>query len=169
MSCRTSGRQWVLIAVLTGSALVVLVLLAINWSPPASAQGVVLSISKSADPVHVHPGNEMTYTITFTNTGASGFVSMVDVIPFGVTYVPGSATGGAVYMPSPPARVVWSGTMAPGSRVVTFRVEVEAPGTLGPFPIVNQACVNDTTCDSTTVSSTRVKVYLPITTKNYSP
>ena len=169
MSRQVSLRRWALCAVLTASALAALAISFHARSSTISAQGVVLSISKSADPVHVHPGNEMTYTITFTNTGASGFVSMVDVIPFGVTYVPGSATGGAVYMPSPPARVVWSGTMAPGSRVVTFRVEVEAPGTLGPFPIVNQACVNDTTCDSTTVSSTRVKVYLPITTKNYSP
>ena len=169
MSRQVSFRRWALCAVLTASALAALAIPFHTRSSSVSAQGLVLSISKAVSTVHVHPDNEVIYTITFTNTGASGFVSMVDVIPFGVTYVPGSATGGAVYMPSPPARVVWSGTMAPGSRVVTFRAKVVEPGTLGPFPIVNQACVNDTTCDSASVSSTRVKVYLPVTTKNYSP
>jgi hypothetical protein len=64
--------------------------------------------------------------------------------------------------------VVWSGTMAPGSHVVTFRVEIQEPETLGPFPIVNQACVNDTWCDSVTISSTRVKVFLPRITRYYA-
>ena len=169
MNHRMSLRHWVLIVVLTVFALVALISFFHTPSSPLSAQVVVLTIDKSVSAVHVHPGNEVIYTITFTNSGTIGFVSMIDIIPFGVTYVPGSATGGGVYMPSPPARVVWSGTMGPGTRVVTFRATVVEPGTLGPFPIVNQACVNDTWCDSVSISSTRIKVYLPIVGKSYSP
>jgi len=164
-------QGWSLLAVLGVSILAILVVIAMGLALSASAQGPSLSISKTASEINVHPNEVVTYTITFTNTGTvSASVVMTDIIPFGVHYVSGSATGGATYSDG---RVTWSGTMNPGQIVViTFQVLVVEPETLGPLPILNTACASDGTgeiCSSITIYSSWYKMFLPIIMKNYAP
>ena len=134
--------RWPLFATLGVGLLMVLAAFVIAKTPPISAQGPI-TISKAASASLVRPGDTVTYRVTFTNTGAlATTATMTDVIPFGVNYVLGSETGGATYSPGSPARVNWSGTLNPGVPVVvTFRVLVVEPGTLGPFPVTNRAQV----------------------------
>jgi len=144
-----------------------------TWSNPVtiySARGV-LTISKAVDRVSVHPGEQVTYTIVFTNAGPGSTAAvMTDVIPFGVNYVAGSATGGATYVPGSSAYVSWSGTLNPGDVVtVTFRALVVEPETLGPYPILNRAQINGAWSNPVTIYSTRGLCYLPLVTRNYAP
>jgi uncharacterized repeat protein (TIGR01451 family) len=55
--------------------------------------------SKTVDKVMALPGDTLAYTITLRNSGpvTASNASLVDPIPAHTTYVPGSATGGAVY------------------------------------------------------------------------
>ena len=164
------------LAVLGVGLLAILAAVAMALALSASAQAPDVTIDKTASSYSVIVGDVVTYTINITNTGtASAAVVMTDVMPFGVTYVPGSVTGGATYNPGPPERITWSGTMNPGQTVIiTFQVLIVEPGTSGPFPIVNEACANDGTgevCDLITIYSVRLfpQAYLPIVTKNYVP
>lgn len=154
------------------SVLVILVVVVMGLSLSASAQGVPeLSVSKTASKIYVHPNEVVTYTISLRNTGtASASVTLTDTVPFEVTYVPGSATGGATHSDG---KVTWSGTVDPGNtKVITFQVIVAEPETLGPLPIVNTACADDGTdmvCDWIVIYSRRYKVFLPCITKNHRP
>ena len=170
MSHQVGLRRWVPIAAVVCGALAVLTVMLVARAWSVSAQSALL-ISKSASAMVVHPNDEVTYTIVFTNVGvASTSAVMTDVIPFGVSYVPGSATAGAVYVPGPPARVSWSGTLDPGLPVVvTFRVRVVEPETLGPYPILNEARIGNTWSNPVTIYSTRHLMYLPLVTRNYAP
>jgi len=57
-------------------------------------QAAVLSVTKSVSPTNPKPGDTVTYTIHWSNTGtASAFVTLVnDPIPANTTYKPGSIT-----------------------------------------------------------------------------
>ena len=61
---------------------------------PTPAPNVVLT--KSADKTAVVPGDTITYTLTYQNTGTADAQNVVitDTIPVGSTYIVGSATGG---------------------------------------------------------------------------
>lgn len=133
---RTALARRSLFTALGFGVLVVLAVIALGRTAPVFAQGP-FTISKAADVTYANPGDRVTYTITFTNTGTAGWARMRDVIPFGVNYVTGSETGGATYSSG---RVTWEGTVGSGAAVVvTFQVDVVEPGTLGPLPIVNEA------------------------------
>ncbi|MDR1463848.1 MAG: DUF11 domain-containing protein [Oscillospiraceae bacterium] len=110
----------------------------------------VLEYSKSAAPkestagniTRVRPGDIITYTITVRNVGtlADTNVQIIDAIPAGTTYVPGSLTGtgdGTGKYEASTGRVIWTiprleptgaagGTTAPigGEVYVTFKVRV---------------------------------------------
>ena len=77
-----------------------------------SRQAADLALTKSA-PASVVPGNPLAWTLTVTNNGpaASNGAQVTDTLPAGVTYVPGSVTGGAVYDAGTNA-ITWSGSPA---------------------------------------------------------
>jgi uncharacterized repeat protein (TIGR01451 family) len=94
-----------------------------------TVQAPVLSINKTdfPDPILVVPGNRLTYTLHYTNSGpVPTTVLITDVVPISTTYKICSRgdscgstglTGGSV--------VTWTGTILAGrSETVTFSVEV---------------------------------------------
>jgi uncharacterized repeat protein (TIGR01451 family) len=89
---RTALSRRCLFVALGVGVLVVLAVILLGWTVSVSAQGP-FTVSKAADAIYANPGARVTYTITFTNTGVGGTAVMTDVIPFGVNYVLGSATG----------------------------------------------------------------------------
>jgi len=73
-------------------------------------------VVKTADVAEVDPGDTITYSIGITNFTADLInYSINDVLPVGVTYVPGSVTGGAVYDPDTNA-ITWSGPVSASYR-----------------------------------------------------
>jgi uncharacterized repeat protein (TIGR01451 family) len=146
--------------------LVVLAAMVVGLTASASAQvgPTALGIVKTSSRSLVRPEEVITYTIVMLNTGpGNASVTMTDVLPFGVLFIPHSLTPGATYAAG---QVTWSGTLAAGvPQSISFRVLVYEPGTVGPLPIVNTACMDDGTgliCSSTTVLSFRWAVFLPI-------
>jgi uncharacterized repeat protein (TIGR01451 family) len=72
------------------------------------------ALSKTA-PTFAQPGDIITYTITLDNLDAiSHTFSLTDTLPAGLTYVPGSATGGLAYNPTT-RQFTWSGEVGPGT------------------------------------------------------
>ncbi|MFZ3071611.1 MAG: S8 family serine peptidase, partial [Anaerolineaceae bacterium] len=91
-------------------------------------------VVKSADVATATAGDVITYTIEITNYTTETFAYDInDVLPEGVTYVPGSATGGAVYDPVNNA-ITWSGDVAASYRDYVAATSEEDPNcTLGFF------------------------------------
>ncbi|HPN93160.1 MAG: hypothetical protein BWY28_00029 [bacterium ADurb.Bin236] len=116
----------------------------------------VINAAKTHSPESPAPGDTVTYTITMSNTGSSAGTSVVmtDVVPTGVTYVPGSitldgttktdATGddGSDYNGTTGGAVtVTVGTINAGStKAVTFQATVNS-GVAYNSTITNQASV----------------------------
>jgi len=90
--------------------------------PPA------MSITSAADKTEVFPGDEITYTLTYENTGSVSARNVVisDAIPAGTDYVAGSATGGAVYNASLGSLTWVIAETVPGERgALTFKVKAQ--------------------------------------------
>ena len=170
MKCQVEWlcRQ-ILLAMFKPGVWVLLAVLIANPTGSTMAQGA-LTITKTASEIYVGINQVVTYTITIGNAGVTNvFATMVDVLPFGVTFVPGSATGGASYAGG---QMIWSGTVNGNtSRVFTFQVTVVEPETIGPLPILNRACVDDgvQVCDSVTIYSSWHRAFFPIVVENYAP
>ena len=171
MSHRSLGShsRLTLLAARAG-ALVVLAAMVVGLTASASAQvgPTALGIVKSSSKALVRPEEVITYTIVMLNVGPGDVsVTMTDVLPFGVLFIPGTLTPGATYAAG---QVTWSGTLAAGvPKSVSFRVLVYEPGTVGPLPIVNTACMDDGTgsvCSSVTVLCFRWAIFLPIISAN---
>ena len=89
-------------------------------------------VVKTADVESAMPGDTITYTIEITNfADVATAYTINDVLPTGVTYVPDSVTGGAVYDDVANA-ITWSGT-------------VDAP--MAPYYNVSDS-VSDPLCDT---------------------
>lgn len=74
------------------------------------------------------PGSGIHYAITLNNTGGAAGVSAIidDAIPANTSYVPGSASGGAVF-DGVGKKVSWNGAVAGGaSKTIGFEVQVKA-------------------------------------------
>jgi uncharacterized repeat protein (TIGR01451 family) len=96
----------------------------------------------TVDPQLGYPGDVLTFTVVMHNTGrADGMgVTLLDTIPDGATYVPGSATGGATYN-EPADRIEWDGTIpAASSETVSFRVTVDSASR--GLPLLNEATID---------------------------
>jgi uncharacterized repeat protein (TIGR01451 family) len=75
-------------------------------------------------PAEVGPGGQLTYTVTVRNSGnmTATTASLVNPIPAGTSYVPGTATGGAVYN-AQEERIEWHGGLSPrASLPISFSV-----------------------------------------------
>ena len=90
----------------------------------------ILNIAKAAAPLEVLPGGELTYTITYSNTGnqdAAGVV-IFDTLPANVSYVEGSASDGGSYNATD-RKITWNiGALASksGDKTVSFKVRANA-------------------------------------------
>ena len=130
---------------------------AVSWSVdiPASGSSRVSSLAffspvghapvtltKTASVASAPAGNEVTYTITATNPGvlAETLTAIVDDLPAGFSYVPGSTTGLTTSDPTVSGqRLTWAGTFAlpaatsegPGVKTLSFKAKTSA--TVGVF------------------------------------
>ena len=84
-------------------------------------------VIKTADVASAEPGDTITYTIEITNYTTDPIAYEInDVLPAGVTYVPGSVTGGAVYDAGTNA-ITWSGPVAASYRDYVAATSAEDP------------------------------------------
>jgi uncharacterized repeat protein (TIGR01451 family) len=117
-------------------------------------------------------GDTITYTITIQNLNAplTATVTMTDVIPTGLSYLPGTltATSGLVTDTNAP-NLEWSGVLTPTPIVtVTYAVTVSTEITT-PLVISNTAQIAASGSLTTTTSKIIVngyKLYLPIMLKD---
>jgi uncharacterized repeat protein (TIGR01451 family) len=130
---RRGGTLTLALAVLAAVAIALwLGVFSQKWA--AASPGVNLVLTKTASPLEtlgVNTGNNITYTLTVTNSGdtaTAGSVLIRDIVGTGLTYVSASGTG--VTCPGPPLVQVDCTTdaaMAAGeSRTVTVVVTVSA-------------------------------------------
>ena len=92
-----------------------------------------LFIGKTVDNVNPVEGDTLTYTVTVTNNGPgtrATNIALTDVVPAGITYVPGSITGGTASNDADPSGVGLSWTLAQldptQSAVLTFQATVDS-------------------------------------------
>ncbi len=103
----------------------------------------IITLSKSADVTTAIPGDTITYTLTYGNTGPGDATNLVitDTIPANTTLVPGSISGGGT---ESGGIITWNlGPLLAGqiNRTVTFAVTVDA-GVLAGVVIDNDATAN---------------------------
>jgi uncharacterized repeat protein (TIGR01451 family) len=131
-----------------------------------------LSNSSKTAPATAETDSRFTYTIVIDNSSDNPALnaSLDDPIPAGLTYVPGSVTGGAVFEAAA-NKIKWSGDVAPNSAVtITFEVDVTAESGL----ITNTASIFHSSTGFVDVSaSTNIlpvaevdfEIYLPVVLK----
>lgn len=102
-------------SVITNTALVASGAVTHSLAVTTTVNTVDLSTStKTADRTVVSFGGSVTYTIAISNTGNfTATATLTDVLPAQVSYVNGSASGGAIYNPATRS-ILWSGPLAPG-------------------------------------------------------
>lgn len=106
-----------------------------------------LGVTKSVSAAQAQPGDQLTYTIVVTNHGLSTAqgVTLVDVLPSGVTFVSGTGPGGTALTASGQNVNRDIGTLAPGdSQTFTILATVDE-GTSG--TLTNQVTVATTTSE----------------------
>lgn len=84
-------------------------------------------VVKTADVTEAEPGDVITYTITITNYTSDPIeYDVSDTLPAGVTYVPGSVTGGAAY-DADTNTIAWNGTVDAAYRDYVATTSAEDP------------------------------------------
>ncbi|MBN1661115.1 MAG: DUF11 domain-containing protein, partial [Anaerolineae bacterium] len=128
----------------------------------------LFDLAKEAAPATAFPGDLVTFTITFNNTGDPvGDVMITDELPEGVTFV--SATGGGIYSSTLHA-VMWDG-LTVGSEDVVATVVVEIGATTAPGILTNTVTldwmeVQEMATATFEVLQANFYYYLPLTFKN---
>jgi uncharacterized repeat protein (TIGR01451 family) len=117
----------------------------INLSP-------VLHIQKSVDKQEASPGDTLTYTISYSNTGFSDAKNVIitDTIPTNTSYVSGGTVSGT--------NVTWNlGTLAMGETgSVTLKVRVNSPLDNGTIIRNIAAIISDQTVSQTSQADTTI-------------
>lgn len=100
-----------------------------------SSNSHILQLLKSVDKATAKPGENITYTITYTNTGSTSLnsIKIEDMVPANTTFVSasfGSGSSGTITNPSVggTGKITWdiSGSLAPsGSGSVIFVVQIK--------------------------------------------
>jgi uncharacterized repeat protein (TIGR01451 family) len=116
-----------------------------NLAMTNCAGGARLQATKTADRGSARKGETVNFTLTFTNTSSvsAAGATLVDTLPAGLVYTPGSATlNGAASEPVVAGnRLEWAGVnLAPGA-VVTLRLGVRISGGAGFGDVVNRGWV----------------------------
>jgi uncharacterized repeat protein (TIGR01451 family) len=117
-----------------------------NLATLMELSGPDLSTSEiMASPISPHDGDTVTYQITLQNTGSAfaETISLTDILPAGLNYVPGSlnATLGVVDDSSAPT-LHWSGVMDETPVVnITYQAVVSVPGS-ETRTIINSVTIN---------------------------
>lgn len=121
--------------------------------PAVTRQAVVLSRApnlaqsyKTVNPAIPQPGQVVTVTVYVYNSGrGDGAAQMSDVMPTGLTYVPGSLSYGAGSGGFASGVITWTGLAPAGSQVpVQFRATVDPAASDGQA-ITNTAVITDMT------------------------
>ncbi|MSP11967.1 MAG: DUF11 domain-containing protein [Chloroflexi bacterium] len=88
-------------------------------------------------------GEVLTYTITLANqaTTADPAVHLVDSLPPGLTYVPGSASGGATYNPTQ-RRIEWQGAVPAAGGDITATANTQPGGPIFFWIDIGQTGIN---------------------------
>jgi len=131
---------------------------------PTDPQEAHLILSKTANTTRPNVGDTVTYTIFVQNTGpnTAANVVVVDQIPAGITYVPGSASNGGTYNPAT-RLVTWSlGSLPVGTVQLTVQATVDTPASGAILPINNRATVTATTPDPTPGNNTDDETITPL-------
>lgn len=101
------------------------------------------NINKEVDKSYVEVGEEITYTITFTNSGniEASNVQLIDSIPPGTTYVANSLVSNVLFTGDPTGTINITNDVLSGD-VVSFLFRVLVTEVPTPNPISNMATIN---------------------------
>ncbi len=134
--------------VITNTAFIIVTIEDTGLSHQRKATTIVNAVdltgsTKTADPAVVASGDVLTYTVVLRNTGSGDAqVSVTDPLPEHTTYVPESATGGAMYNPALD-QIEWTGAVsAQAERAFSFQVSLESPLPTG-LVVTNTAAIDD--------------------------
>jgi uncharacterized repeat protein (TIGR01451 family) len=127
---------------------------------------------KTVTPATLPPGGVATYTVYVYNSGGgNGGVQLVDPLPAGLTFVPGSLSFGAGAGGYANGVITWTGSVPAFSQIpVRFRATVDAQTPLGTV-IVNTATITDMVWNTDYPRTAALtveypyRVYLPIVVK----
>lgn len=98
-------------------------------------------VTVSIDGKKVYAGDELVYTIRYTNTtGAPADVTITDTIPAHTAYVDGSADNGGVYASG---KLTWNVQDVPAWETVTVSFKAAVQENVGAVTIANKATVDD--------------------------
>lgn len=110
-------------------------------SCPLAAPVVKLNINKTADTTTPRVGDDVTYTITVTNSGdATSSVTVDDLLPVGMTYVSYSGTDWMCTNSGQDVNCSYAGVLINGASTSLEVVASVDAGTLGDI-LTNTACV----------------------------
>jgi uncharacterized repeat protein (TIGR01451 family) len=102
----------------------------------------LLDSTKSASQLQLISGESLTYTITLRNGGdAAVTADVVDELPDEMTYISGSATGGAVY-DSDTRTLSWDDVNVPANDTVSLTFAVTAATVDVPTTVINTATIS---------------------------
>ncbi|OYO17574.1 hypothetical protein CGZ94_01350 [Enemella evansiae] len=114
-----------------------------------------VSLTKTASPTTVAPGNNVTYTLTAANAGPSvaSAVKITDVLPTGMSYVSATAPAGTTCTESSGTITCQANSLAVGASIpITIVAKVAASTPSG--QLVNTGRVSSTTTDPNAANNT---------------
>ena len=114
-----------------------------------------VSLTKTASPTTVAPGNNVTYTLTAANAGPSvaSAVKITDVLPTGMSYVSAAAPAGTTCTESSGTITCQANSLAVGASIpITIVAKVAASTPSG--QLVNTGRVSSTTTDPNAANNT---------------